>query len=470
MHVESIIRVSEGEGRPFPDVPLSKKVAAPSAPSTPKAAASSDGKRRHHQTPSPLKRSGSPFADAATRAMTTPKKARNSTSPAKAASTESVPKSPLKRPTPRIIQQRPHSEETRSQHEGEMKEIETHIARTTKHHGEALKQFQAASKLLTQAGWSRCTTMESNYLKKNINHPDYNVLETRRDGKCMYYCFLNILKAEGVTNATTTVDDLRNELATYVETQDPPPGMKKGPHGGIYVSHDNAAPVYIQLEESLGRTYGGEAAIHVFSQLHNVTIHCHAPESRNTIEMFQGQNPNGNEYNMLQTCSWKTWDLVVKKNPKTLVETTSYARNYAGDHWQLLEHKNRGSAKKLQFDDTPTASSASAAVITMRSKNVDIDQLSAAAISPQPKIANIDPKNSKKLLCDEPPASSCPTALKRKHEINVNIGQKKLNFSASSSTAPATRIEPNMANIDASLEFSDSLAVQFMLRHVSGSN
>jgi hypothetical protein len=52
----------------------------------------------------------------------------------------------------------------------------------------------------------------------------------------------------------------------------------------------------------------------------------------------------------------------------------------------------------------------------------------------------------------------------------VNIVQKKLNFSASSSTAPATRIEPNMANIDASLEFSDSLAVQFMLRHVSGSN
>ena len=317
------------------------------------------------------------------------------------------------------IQQSQHSEAMPYQHEQEIKDIETHIARTTKNDADALKQFQAASSLVTKAGWSRCTSVEKHSVWKNIKHPDYKVLEIPRDGKCMYHCFLYILKAEGYTQAPTTASDLREALATYVESQVPPKGTEKGPYGGIF----NYDGEYLHLEELLRSKYGGESAILVFAQLYDVAIHAHAPESRNSIVTFKGNTRNANEYHMLQTYSWKTWGLVVTKDPETAVVTTFYERNYAGDHWQILEpSSNCRPIKKLLFESEPAtaASAASTAPRTMRS-------------------------------------------------LDVNIDPTKLQFSATSTAPTSTR--PKVAGIDTTkLEFSDSLAVQFMLRHVSGSN
>jgi hypothetical protein len=256
-----------------------------------------------------------------------------------------------------------------------MKDIEANIGRVTKNNTEAINLFRAASKRLTDAGWGRCKTVEQRSAWSNIEHKDYNVVETPRDGKCMYHCLLHILKAEWVEQAPETPQQLRQELARYVARQVPPEGMEKGKYGGIWANNE-----YLHLEEALESKYGGEAALAVFVQVYDVTIHCHAPETRNTIETFEGSNPvdqlNPQGYHMLQTYGWKTWNIVEKRDPKTQINTTTYNHNYAGDHWQLLEPKGgQGASKKLRFDsDTPSAASAASTAPKL--------QVSAASTTP----------------------------------------------------------------------------------------
>ena len=245
---------------------------------------------------------------------------------------------------------------TPSQHEKEMQDIITIIERATKNNAEALNQFRAASKKLTDAGWKRCKTVEQRVAYSNIVHPDYNVVEIPRDGKCAYHCLLRILKAERLFQPPATPQQLRTELAKYVTQQDPPPGIEKGEYGGIWANEE-----YLHLEEPIDSTYGGEAALAVFVQVYDVTIHCHAPESRNTIQTFKSSSPDARGYHMLQTYSWNSWQLVEKKDPKTNAKAQTYKHFYGGDHWQLLEPGIRPPAlKKLGFDSLP-ASAASAA-------------------------------------------------------------------------------------------------------------
>jgi hypothetical protein len=174
----------------------------------------------------------------------------------------------------------------------------------------------------------------------------------------MYHCLLHILKAEWVEQAPETPQQLRQELARHVARQVPPEEMKKGTYGGIWANNE-----YLPLEEALESTYGGEAALAVFVQVYDVTIHCHAPESRNTIQTFKSSSPDARGYHMLQTYSWNSWQLVEKKDPKTNAKAQTYKHFYGGDHWQLLEPKVRQRAlKTLQFDSMSSAPSAAPTV------------------------------------------------------------------------------------------------------------
>ena len=400
-NVESIIRVSAGQGRLFEDVP---HVAATSAPHTP---------TKNQGSFSPLKLPQSNPAAATPKAPSVAGASSTGKRPRQHVIVEETSQSPLTRsPQPSAI--------TPSQHEKEMQEIETGIERATRNNVEALNQFRAASKKLTDAGWKRCKTVEQRVACSNIEHPDYHVVEIPRDGKCAYHCLLRILEAEHFIQPPATPQELRQVLATYARQQAPPPEYDKGQHGGIWANAE-----YLPLEEPLESTYGGEAALAVFVQVYDVTIHCHAPESRDAIQTFKGSSPGARGYHMLQTYSWKSWQVVEKKDPKTNVIAKTYKHHYGGDHWQLLEPRDRPQAlKKLNFQS--------------------LLQSAASAASTAPKSFLV------------------PDAVSQRQDLEP----KRLTFGASAQSGEAAAL-PSFT-LCAATEVKYPPCVHFMLREVSG--
>jgi hypothetical protein len=268
------------------------------------------------------------------------------------------------------------SPSTPPEHDFEVRKIAAIIEKKTHSDPKALKCFEDANKLLKQNCWTRCKTNENTTKFDNLMNAQFEVKAMARDGNCMYHCMLHILKAERLDEAeeaSTSAPALRTALAKYCAEVQVPEGRKVSAHGGFY----NDDGTYFELEESLESSYGGEAALCVFAQLYNVTIHCHAPESRREIQTFKCSDPQANEYHLLLTFSWKSWIMDKKIDPKTKATTISYNRNWAGDHWQVLEASaggmqsgsKMGAAKKLAFrakEERSPASGASAAATTLK--------------------------------------------------------------------------------------------------------
>ena len=51
-----------------------------------------------------------------------------------------------------------------------------------------------------------------------------------------------------------------------------------------------------------------------FTNMYNVTVHVHAPETVANIQTYQGSTAEAHEYNILQTLGWKDWYTDEKKN------------------------------------------------------------------------------------------------------------------------------------------------------------
>jgi hypothetical protein len=285
-----------------------------------------------------------------------------------------------------------NSPSTPPQHDLEVRTIAAIIEKQTHSDPTALKCFEDANKLLKKNCWIRCKTNENTIKFENLMNPKYVVKAMARDGKCMYHCMLHILKAEGLGDAEEapkSAPALRTALARFCAEVDVPEGRKRSAFGGVY-SEDGT---YLDLEESLETSYGGEIALFVFAQLYNVTIHCHAPESRKEIQTFKCSNPDANEYHVLLTFSWKSWILDRNKDPKIKAEP-SYNRHWAGDHWQVLEASaggmqsgsNTGASKKLEFgpkQEHLPASGASAAATSLKPSTARAAQVDAEKFQKQ---------------------------------------------------------------------------------------
>ena len=394
--VECILRVGSGPQKPFDDVPVSypsvraSKTAATIASCTPRKKT-----QPSLTTPSPHKSpQSSPSYSSGSQKQTDQNHPNaSSVQPAKKVASASSAKINL-------------HHEPGSIHDKETDTIVARIAHKTKNDANALKQFHDASKLLEDAGWSRCRTTEQEFSYANIMNPSYSVKQIPRDGKCMYHCLLEILKAERVMGAPKNEKDLRMALANFVETQVPPEGYDEGKYGGIYTTEG----VYLHLEESLLDSYGGEATLAVFVQLYGITLHCNAPESNGSVVTHRGDGKDANQYHMLHTLSWETWTEVQTFDEKEQVTTTSYERSYLGDHWQLLQP-----ASEVQPRGKGNAASAS----------------SAAATAP-----------------------------KHQRQMIARVAPQQLDFCESEQSAAPKRT---------STEFQGPLSVQFMLRQVSSS-
>lgn len=365
--VESILRVGDSPHRPFEDVPVS----------TPSARATKSGTPRNQPsltTPSPDKlcKQFSPSKSYRKETATfSVKKAKvdcaslSEINDDKKIQTDD-PASPA--------ETNPHDETARSIHADLIRTIVARITRKTNKDETALKQFSTANELLERAGWIRCKTSEYSVSYANLMHPKYSVKKMPRDGKCMYHCMLAILEAEREMRAPPTAKEFREQLANYAESQVPPKGTATSKYGGIL--YDG---VYLPLEESIRATYGGEAVIAVFVQLYGITVHVIAPECNARVVTHKGDGRSANEYYMLQTLSWQTWNPNDKYDPAKKGTITSYERGYSGDHWQLLEPASKelqcgeGSQKKGNL-----ASASSAAPTAPKQP-----QQRVAAVAPQ---------------------------------------------------------------------------------------
>jgi hypothetical protein len=220
------------------------------------------------------------------------------------------------------------SPSTPPEHDFEVRKIAAIIEKKTHSDPKALKCFEDANKLLKQNCWTRCKTNENTTKFDNLMNAQFEVKAMARDGNCMYHCMLHILKAERLDEAeeaSTSAPALRTALAKYCAEVQVPEGRKVSAHGGFY----NDDGTYFELEESLESSYGGEAALCVFAQLYNVTIHCHAPESRREIQTFKCSDSQANEYHLLLTFSWKSWIMDKKIDPKTKATTITRPRKKA---------------------------------------------------------------------------------------------------------------------------------------------
>ena len=315
----------------------------------------------------------------------------------------------------------PASSTKTSPHDKMIQSIVAQIKQRTNNDEKALKQFDDANKNIERSGWSRCETMEQCFSYQNLTHPKYSVQTIPRDGLCMYHSMLNILKAEHETRAPTSAAALREHLAQYAENQEPSEGMEKGRHGGFFTDQG----VYLPLEEPIRGTYGGQAALTIFVQMYGITVHCIAPES-NANELFQkGDGKRTKQYYMLQTLSWNTWSQIKTYNSKKQEYTISYERNYAGDHWQLLEP----AFNELQC------------VEVLQTKTIPASASSAAATAPKqprPRAATIAPQTL------------------------------KFNDSEKNATPERHTVSPSFTLGASTTEENHPASVNFMLREVSG--
>jgi hypothetical protein len=151
----------------------------------------------------------------------------------------------------------------KEEHHHEKCRIEAAIKHAKKSDANALKQFCTANDHLERSAWSRCQTLEGSGIfgpqQKNCNlrDPRYTVVKMPRDGNCMFHCFAHILKLEGTIRSHIAVG---KELDRYVKNESGPHKNEAALFGEIHHQYADQC-AFLPLDESLGKSYGGQLAI-----------------------------------------------------------------------------------------------------------------------------------------------------------------------------------------------------------------
>ena len=296
VHVQSILKVGPRPHIRFSDVP---EVAATSAPHTP-------NKRQGSFSPMIVSQS----------------------SPAQL---QQVISTSAKKPRPAEQESTAGSDESSIQHQQEISQIESHIKKKTNNSSDAMNAFADANARLVQGNWRRCITKEGTGAlapqtrNSNVRHKEFTVQLIPRDGDCLFHCFVHILAAKSATAKTATVPkncaELRKQMHEWARDSEE---GRKSKHGGFHANDGKWLP----LEDSLLTAYGGAQEIMAFTNMYDVTVHVHAPETVAGIQTYQGSTAEAHEYNILQTLGWKEW--YKDKN-------NNFVRSWGGDHWQVIE-------------------------------------------------------------------------------------------------------------------------------------
>jgi len=264
----------------------------------------------------------------------TPQKRAGAQTSTKAQVSQSSPagiSTSAKKPKPADQESTAGSDTSSIQHEQAILQIESHIKKKTNNSSNAKNAFADANARLVQGHWKRCITKEGTgtlapqISNSNLQHKKFTVQLIPRDGDCLFHCFVHILAAESATVKTAAVPknvaDLRKQMHEWARDIDE---ERKSKHGGFY-THDGE---WIPLENSLLRAYGGAQEIMAFTNMYNVTVHVHAPETVAGMQTYQGSTAEAHEYNLLQTLGWIEW---------CKDDNNNFVRSWGGDHWQVIK-------------------------------------------------------------------------------------------------------------------------------------
>jgi hypothetical protein len=181
----------------------------------------------------------------------------------------------------------------------------------------ALNSLNIANDALKTHGWRRCEVIESGGVQHcNLEHDNYKVVQTRRDGNCLFHTLVAIAKKLKKVAEGFTQQGMRAVLADHYKKY----ASRTHPRGGINV---DGGMMY--CEDDVTRSFGGEIDIFAFCQIYQVHIESHCPDVGATFTY--GACYPGGKHLLLQTYSWKNWS------------RDTGDRSWGGDHWQQLEPK-----------------------------------------------------------------------------------------------------------------------------------
>jgi hypothetical protein len=72
---------------------------------------------------------------------------------------------------------------------------------------------EEADGILSASGWRRCFTQEGSVVNDNLEHDEYEVLFSARDGNCLFHCFVATLVERGIWKESQGVFDMREIIA-----------------------------------------------------------------------------------------------------------------------------------------------------------------------------------------------------------------------------------------------------------------
>jgi hypothetical protein len=187
---------------------------------------------------------------------------------------------------------------------------------------------QQADQMLANSGWRRCFIMERNFKNPNLEHDDYDVVFSPRDGDCLFHCFIAILVQHGKVNFEMDAKDpkhnvfsMRSIVADFFSV-----------NNNNIVCNVSDMEIHFQCEsiESIRsgkggkNAYGGVNEIVAFGLLYDLAVTVFCPETSQEIVTY---NPgNFPEEKLLYTLGWK-------------LSAKQVIRNGSTDHWQRVKPK-----------------------------------------------------------------------------------------------------------------------------------
>ena len=215
-------------------------------------------------------------------------------------------------------------------------------AATVPKRGQTLEE---ADTVLRLSGWRRCVTMENRRSEKNLEHDNYELVFTPRDGHCLFHCFRLILEKLGMATCHAIIDipTMRGLIADFFEANNNLIQCSSVAEGGETFTLDYACESVTGIRTGMGGrvSYGGVNEIVAFCVKYRVAVTVFAPENGCAGEPPITYNPGDMDgefpcESLLYTLAWS----VNKKGTSV--------RSAGQDHWQCLKLREVTSPQQPQ--------------------------------------------------------------------------------------------------------------------------
>ena len=184
--------------------------------------------------------------------------------------------------------------------------------------------LQDANAALAASHWRRCSSREGS----NIEHDDFDVIHTPRDGNCLFHCLSAIVWQHELEQEITQVT-MRKKIADYWRKNNCNIECASTYGDGsdiVTIPYECENIAAIESGKGGRLAYGEVPEIAVFCKIYNLSVSVFAPEAGAPGDPPLIMNPGKPRAGMLlQTLAWNS----------------KGKRERGRDHWQLLKHKQQ---------------------------------------------------------------------------------------------------------------------------------